>query len=175
VTEVPSTAAGGADAVQERQVTVGGETRASRPCSRQSQTSAALCGSGCARDNSSAPARRAPLVGSTPAVLAFWLPAAPAAAVNVHEQAWAAYQAGDWALGSTLYQRLEGGHGHAGAGVAALNAGRPVEALSHLELAWMLAADDDARLDALFNVARPCRAGTAPRPAHTPPRRPAAR
>jgi Ca-activated chloride channel homolog len=85
--------------------------------------------------------------------LVLWLPAPPASARDTHEQAWAAYQARDWTLASALYQRLGGAQGHAGAGVAALQAGRPVEALSHLELAWMLAADDEARLDALFNLA----------------------
>jgi Ca-activated chloride channel homolog len=85
--------------------------------------------------------------------LGLGLPVPPASARDADEQAWAAYRAGDWTRAMALYQRLGGGPGHAGAGVAALQAGRPVEALSHLELAWMLAADDEVRLDALYNLA----------------------
>ena len=101
------------------------------------------------------PRMRMPGHAAVLAVLALGLglPVPPASARDTHEQAWAAYEAGDWARAAALYRNLGDAHGHAGAGVSALQAGRAVEALPHLELAWMLAADDETRLDALFNLA----------------------
>lgn len=51
-----------------------------------------------------------------------------------------------------MYANTGGHDGHHGAGIAAPYAGRPADALPHLELAWMLAPDDTWRLNALYEL-----------------------
>lgn len=79
-------------------------------------------------------------------------PPAQAQDPELTQRAWQAFGQGQWSAAQRLYTRAGGHAGHHGAGVAALQAQRPNEALAHLELAWMLAPDAPRQLDALYNL-----------------------
>lgn len=97
--------------------------------------------------------RRLMRVAPVLALLALGVPP-PAQAQDpaLTQRAWQAFEQGQWSTAQRLYARAGGHTGHHGAGVAALQAQRPNEALSHLELAWMLAPDTPRQLDALYNL-----------------------
>lgn len=75
-----------------------------------------------------------------------------ARADDPRSRAWQAFEHGQWETATRLYASIGGHEGHHGAGVAALHADRPADALTHLELAWMLAPDEASRHDALYDL-----------------------
>lgn len=71
---------------------------------------------------------------------------------EAERKAWQAYSRKQWPLARQLYERVGGYRGHAGAGLSALQAGRPADAAEQLGLAWMLAPGPEKQLDALYNL-----------------------
>lgn len=76
-------------------------------------------------------------------------PSAP----NMEQQAWAAWQAGQWPRAQALYERQGGAQGVSAAGAAALKAGDTAAAQRLFSRALMLARSPAARTDALYNLA----------------------
>jgi len=76
---------------------------------------------------------------------------APARALE--QQAWAAWQAGQWSRAQALYERLGSADGALAAGAAALRAGDAAAAQRLSARALMLAGTPAMRSDALFNLA----------------------